>query len=60
MAIMYIEKEWNGSDAQGYTTQGWYFWDEADTYCYGPYQTQEKAKHEEGRYAAFLNDGPSI
>lgn len=38
----------------GYTIPGWYFWDEASFYCYGPFDTQEEAKKTELDYASKL------
>lgn len=29
----------------GYTSQGWYFWDETQSQAYGPYNTWYKAYH---------------
>lgn len=28
------------SPGPGYTTQGWYFYDETGVYCYGPYNSK--------------------
>lgn len=38
----------------GYTTAGWYFWDETQAYCHGPFSTQEKAKAKLKEYAENL------
>ena len=35
----------------GYNGPGWYFWDETQTQCYGPYKTALKAHEESWRYA---------
>lgn len=48
--------EWSAEDrqAQGYTSPGWYFWDETQSTCYGPYEDQDIAAKEQVRYAASL------
>ena len=33
---------WNG--------EGWYFWDETESICYGPYDTEELARDGEIKY----------
>jgi hypothetical protein len=35
----------------GYTGPGWYFWDETQSGCYGPYASALKAHQEQARYA---------
>ena len=29
---------------RGFTTAGFYFWDEVGTFCYGPYESHKEAK----------------
>lgn len=44
--IQYIEESWHEPDAtmSGFTKPGWYFWDETQAYCHGPYETREEAE----------------
>lgn len=41
----------------GFTTPGWYFWDETDTQCYGPFDTEEKATEEREKYIRYIDTG---
>jgi hypothetical protein len=41
--VDYIDKFWSDAHLAGYTTPGWYFWDEA-CQCTGPYETEEQAE----------------
>lgn len=43
----------------GYTTPGWYFWDEAGFDMYGPSGTKSEAETAMARYVALL-DGAFI
>lgn len=38
----------------GYTTPGWYFWDETWATCHGPYGTQEEAMTKLLEYCLWL------
>jgi len=38
--IEYIDKPWEESDVAGWHGVGWYFWDESQIYCYGPYPSK--------------------
>jgi hypothetical protein len=38
----------------GYSEPGYYFWDETDAYCHGPYTTREKAVAAMAKYARNL------
>jgi hypothetical protein len=40
----------------GYSGVGWYFWDESETYAYGPYTSKEMAAKGMQKYARSLND----
>ena len=39
---------------KGYTTPGWYFWDELGQYCHGPYPLEDEAQEHLELYAAEL------
>lgn len=39
----------------GYTTPGWYWWDETYACCYGPYKTQLLAEQAKNQYYLQLN-----
>ena len=41
--VYYINEEGNDLIGSGYTTPGYYFYDETEAYCYGPYTTPEIA-----------------
>lgn len=38
MTIDYITEPFEDSDNRGYRGPGYYFWDETQVYCYGPYE----------------------
>ena len=38
----------------GYTTSGYYFWDETEAYVVGPYETAEKAEVARSEYIKQL------
>ena len=38
----------------GYSTPGWYFWDETEAYCRGPYTTEAEAVQALRDYAHSL------
>lgn len=40
--------------AAGWNGQGWYFWDETQAYCYGPFETEKKAEQALINYAETL------
>ncbi len=40
---------------QGYTTPGYYFWEETWGYCYGPYKTETIASEACRAYARILD-----
>lgn len=42
--VQLIDEPFENCDLAGYTSPGWYFWDETITYCYGPYDTRELAQ----------------
>jgi len=50
-------KDWHDADAQGFDGPGWYFWDETESQCYGPYETKELAELKLQEYAEWLNTG---
>ena len=39
---------------QGYTTPGWYFWDEIWCNVYGPYESVEETKKQLAEYAETI------
>ena len=41
---------WDGCEAQGWDGPGWYFWDETQAYCHGPFKTEWEAVAELERY----------
>lgn len=42
----------------GYTEPGYYFWDETQAYCHGPYKTVAEANHYLYHYCQHLNSVP--
>lgn len=44
----------SGRQAWGYQGPGWYFWDETEAYCYGPYKSEKEAEIALNRYAETL------
>lgn len=36
--------DWEDSEWAGWTAPGWYFWDETDAGCVGPFTTKRKAR----------------
>lgn len=55
--VWYIDKGIKDLADTGYTTPGYYFWDETDAYCYGPYDTPEIANEKLIEYARILQYG---
>jgi hypothetical protein len=51
--VFYQETEVKETDG-GVRLPGWYFWDEAGAYAYGPYQSKEEAKKNLDIYAKDL------
>lgn len=49
----YLREDWPHGALCGYTSAGWYFWDEV-YYCYGPYETEEAAKIALDKYCEDL------
>ena len=43
--------------ACGYEGPGWYFWDETDAFCYGPYVSPDEALQKLRAYGAKLDSG---
>ena len=53
--VEYIEKPFEHNPYQrGYSTPGWYFWDEVGQICYGPYETAAIAEEKIKEYAKTL------
>lgn len=38
----------------GYDGSGWYFWDEVEAHCHGPFSTAEEARNAMEQYAEKL------
>lgn len=55
-AVRYHDTETKDMLRSGYGGPGWYFWDEAGMYCYGPWPTEGKAEGGMQRYADHLNE----
>lgn len=53
--VEYINASFLDADLAGYTTPGWYFWDELSAYCYGPYSTYIEAEDALARYCDYLS-----
>ncbi len=53
--ICHYEEAFEGAEAAGYTTPGWYFWDETEAHCLGPWATQQDAERQMVVYAEWLN-----
>lgn len=49
------ETPFEDAAAAGYTTEGWYFWDETEAHCLGPWVSQEAAEAQLKAYAEWLN-----
>ena len=49
----------NGRDI-GLTLPGWYFWNETESYAYGPYESKEIAEEDLTKYNDILNGSNSI
>ena len=64
--VQYIAKAWPGggttrngipfkdADQAGFTQPGWYFWDETEAFCHGPYKTLEEAREKLDEYGKQL------
>lgn len=50
--IEYLEK---GSPNYGWNGPGWYFWDESQAYCHGPYESGEVANNKLKEYCVWLD-----
>jgi hypothetical protein len=58
--VQYLHEPFENSDIAGYRGPGWYFWDETQAGCYGPYNSKEEAEwwlEEYARYLSCTNDG---
>jgi hypothetical protein len=52
--ISHIEKDWEDGKSAGWAGPGWYFWDETQSQCYGPYKTLPEAKEKLAEYVKSL------
>ena len=41
---------------QGWNGPGWYFWDETEAYCHGPWKSAKEAEKELKKYALSLDN----
>jgi hypothetical protein len=48
--IQYLDKSFEYSDIAGYTTPGWYFWDETGAHCHGPCKDANEANEKLNLY----------
>jgi hypothetical protein len=56
MNFPHIEYLKTGDQNWGWNGSGWYFWDETQAYCHGPYESQEKARQQLNKYVAYLDN----
>jgi hypothetical protein len=54
--VQYIAEAFKDSDLAGWTTPGWYFWDEASG-CHGPYDNEQEARTELAEYCKVCLGG---
>jgi hypothetical protein len=52
--VEFLAAEFENSEMAGYTSPGWYFWDEAQTGCYGPYASRFIAEQKLEEYCHTL------
>lgn len=52
--VQYLGEPFEESDISGYSTPGWYFWEETWAHCQGPFESQEAATKALGKYAETL------
>lgn len=52
--VQFLDKPWEDCEHQGYKGPGWYFWDETDIYCHGPYVAEIIASKALDEYAYHL------
>jgi len=52
--VEYLDGTKQLDSRSGYTTPGWYYWDETSCYCSGPYDSREQALAALKRYADNL------
>lgn len=49
--VQELRETFPDAEIAGYTDAGWYFWDESQAHCFGPYATEDEALAEQDRYA---------
>lgn len=49
-----IEQMFQDGDLAGWDGPGWYFWDETEAYCHGPFTTKSEAEAAKTKYAEQL------
>lgn len=52
--IQFIKQLWALGEQQGWDGPGWYFWDEVQQYCHGPFNEELDAKIGLSEYMAEL------
>jgi hypothetical protein len=53
--IQFISQPFEDCYERGYSYPGWYFWDETQADCIGPFTTLSRATIELTRYCRWLN-----
>jgi hypothetical protein len=53
--IEYLGIPFTDCEIAGWQGAGWYFWDESDAYCHGPYTSFEEADEAMYKYALELD-----
>lgn len=55
MIVQYIHETFEDAHLAGYTNPGWYFWDETESQCYGPYIDEDTARADQYEYFDWIN-----
>lgn len=55
--IQHLLHNFEDAELVGWEGPGWYFWDETEAYCYGPYRTKQEAEVREEFYFDWLKTG---
>jgi len=53
-SVRYYDEESQGLKDAGYEGPGWYFWDETESFCYGPFESKSEAETKCIEYASTL------
>ena len=57
--VQHITEKFEDADLAGYTLPGWYFWDETESQCYGPFLSETRAKEEQVKYFEYITRSAS-